>query len=97
MFEPTSRYATIETATLKTAGGDLIAYKRRRFPPRGEDLRLLVEATVAEGDRLDLIAARILGDPEQFWRIVDANDALNPFDLEQPGDTLRVPIPEAGG
>ena len=94
MFEPTSRYYNRETATLKTADGRSIAYKRRRFPPRGETLRLLVEATVAEDDRLDLIAARTIGDPEQFWRICDANNALNPFDLEEPGRTLQVPIPE---
>ncbi len=97
MFEPTSRYYNIETATLETAAGRSIAYKRRRFPPRAETMRLLVEVTVAEEDRLDLIAARTIGDPEQFWRICDANNALNPFDLEVPGRTLRVSIPEVGG
>ena len=97
MFEPTSRYYNIETATLEMADGRSIAYKRRRFPPRGEAMRLLVEVTVAEDDRLDLISARTIGDPEQFWRICDANNALNPFDLETPsGRTLRVPIPEVG-
>ena len=96
MFEPTSRYYNIETATLQTAEGRLVAYKRRRFPPRGEALRLLVEVTVADEDRLDSIAARTIGDPEQFWRICDANNALDPFDLEELGRTLRVPIPEVG-
>lgn len=95
MFEPSSRYYNIETATLEAAGGRLIAYKRRRYPPRGEDLRLLVEVSVADEDRLDLIAAKTIGDPEQFWRICDANNGLNPFDLEELGRTLRVPIPEA--
>lgn len=94
MFEPTSRYYNLENVTLKTPDGRVIAYKRRRFLPQGEDLQLLVEVTVAEGDRLDLIAARTIGDPEQFWRIADANDAMNPFDLEETGRTLRVPIPE---
>ena len=94
MFESTSRYYNIENSTLKTADGRTVAYKRRRFPPRGAAMRLLVEVTVAEDDRLDLIAARTIGDPEQFWRICDANNALNPFGLEEPGQTLRVPIPE---
>lgn len=94
MFEPTSRYYTIDTASFEAADGRVIAYKRRRFPPRGERLRLLVEVTVAAEDRLDLIAVRTIGDPEQFWRICDANDALNPFDLEELGRTLRVPVPE---
>lgn len=94
MFEPSSRYYPVQTATLETADGRLISYKQRRFPPRGEAMRLLVEVTVAEEDRLDLIAARTIGDPEQFWRICDANNALNPFDLEKSGTTLRVAIPE---
>ena len=73
-----------------------MTYKRRRFLPRGEDMDLLVEVSVTEGDRLDLIAARSLGDAEHFWLICDANDALNPFSLtEEPGRKLRVPIPRA--
>ena len=30
----------------------------------------------ADGDRLDLISYRFYRDPEQFWRICDANRAL---------------------
>lgn len=93
MFEQNSRYANLETAAFVTADGEQIAYKRRRFLPRGADLPLLVELTVTEGDRLDRLTARTLGDPEQFWRIADASDATNPEDLEQPGLTIRVPIP----
>ncbi len=98
MFEPTSRYYPLETATLTTADGRVIAYKRRRFLPRGRDLPLLVEARVAQDDRLDLITARTIGDPEQFWRVCDANDAMNPPDLTaEPGRTLRVPVPQPQG
>ncbi len=93
MFAPTSRYASIDTVTL-TQGDRTIAYKRRRFLPRGADLPLLSTAVVLDGDRLDLIAARTLGDPEQFWRVCDANDAMNPADLETPGRSLRVPMPQ---
>ncbi|MGH2354068.1 MAG: LysM peptidoglycan-binding domain-containing protein [Chloroflexota bacterium] len=96
MFEPTSRYYTVETAKRTTPDGRVIAYKRRRFLPRGGSMALLVEVTVAQGDRLDLIAARTLGDPEQFWRICDANNAMNPSDLTaQPGRVLRVPVPQS--
>ena len=95
MFEPTSRYYPIETATYTGPDGEQHAYVRRRFLPRGEDQPLLVEVTVTDGDRLDLITARTLGDPEQFWRIADANNALNPVDLTtRPGDVLRVAIPQ---
>jgi hypothetical protein len=107
MFEPNSRYYSLETATYSAPDGQrryrppggssppVIAYKRRRFLPHGEDLPLLVEVTVAQSDRLDLITYRTLGDPEAFWRVADANNAMNPTELEQPGVTLRIPIPGA--
>lgn len=94
MFDPASRYYNRETATHIAPDGREIAYVRRRFLPRGRDLQLLVEVEVTDGDRLDLIAARTLGAPDQFWRIADANDAMNPPALtEETGRILRVPIP----
>lgn len=97
MFEPTSRYAALPRATLTTADGRRVTYVRRRFLPRGEPLPLLVEVTVAEGDRLDGITAATLGDPEQYWRVCDANNAMNPRALTtEPGRVLRVPVPQAG-
>ena len=95
MFDSTSRYYALETATYTTEDGQEIAYKRRRFLPQGDDLQLMVEVTIIEGDRLDLIANRTLGAPEQFWRIADANNAMDPFELtEEAGETLRVAIPQ---
>ena len=95
MFEPTSRYYAIETATLTGPDGRRIAYKRRRFLPQGEAMALLVEVTVTAGDRLDLITARTLGDPEQYWRVCDANNAMNPAALTATlGQRLRVPVPQ---
>lgn len=95
MFEPTSRYYALETAISTTTDGRVIAYKRRRFLPHAEWSQLLVEITVNDGDRLDLITAKTLGEPEQFWRVCDANNAMNPFDLTaEPGRTLRVPVPQ---
>lgn len=95
MFEPTSRYYSIEEATLTTKDGRVVAYKRRRFLPKGESMPTLVEVTVTEGERLDLIASRTLGDPEQFWRVCDANNAMNPFELtDEPGQVLKVPVPQ---
>jgi hypothetical protein len=96
MFDPTSRYYTLETAQLITPDGRVIAYQRRRFLAQGETLPLLVEVTVTEGDRLDVLTARTLGDPEQFWRVADANNAMSPADLTaEVGRVLRVPIPQA--
>ncbi len=95
MFDPTSRYYSIETATYERDDGTTISYVRRRFLPQGDRLPTLVEVTVSDEDRLDLIAARTLGNAEHFWRIADAENAMNPFTLEEePGRSLRVPIPQ---
>jgi len=41
---------------------------------------------------IPLIAARTLGDPELFWQICDANNAMNPAQFTAvPGQTLRLP------
>jgi hypothetical protein len=98
MFEHTSRYHALETATYTIPDGRVVSYKRRRFLPRGTEMTLLVEVSVTLADRLDLITARTLGDPEQFWRVCDANDAMNPPDLtDEPGRTVRVPVPQVQG
>lgn len=98
MLEETSRYTHLESAELTLPDGRQVRYRRRRFLPQGESLPLLLEVNVTEGERLDQIAARTLGDPEQAWRIADANNAMHPLDLlTEPGRTLRIPLPEAEG
>ncbi len=95
MFEPTSRYYALPTARWTLPDGRVVTYKRRRFVPDGTTLPLLGEVAPAPGERLDLLTARVLGDPEQFWRIADANDAMQPADLLDPPDRLlRVPQPQ---
>lgn len=94
-FPPTSRYSGIETATLETVEGETVIYLRRRFVPQPERFTVLQEHTVVQGDRLDNITARYLNDPEQFWRICDANRALRPDELtETIGRKLRITLPE---
>lgn len=93
-FPETSRYHATETATLER-DGHTVVYLKRRFVPPPESLAVLGEHTVVQGERLDQIAGRFLGDPEQFWRLADANRALDPEELtEEPGRTLRVTLPE---
>jgi hypothetical protein len=54
----------------------------------------LVEHAVTRGDRLDLITARYLGDPTQFWRVCDANDVLSPDELtREVGIRIRIALP----
>lgn len=94
-FPPNSRYHGLETATLETADGRTIIFLRRRFVPPPARFELLQEHTVVEGERLDHIAARYLGDPEQFWRVCDANGAMRPAALtEEIGRRLRITLPE---
>jgi hypothetical protein len=92
-FPPTSRYAAIEVAVYEDAEGRRSAYLRRRFVPQPEAFALLTEHEVTEGDRLDNVTAAHLGDPEQFWRIADANRAMRPDDLMEIGRRLRITLP----
>jgi nucleoid-associated protein YgaU len=101
MFDPTSRYYTIETAKLDVTDSDglprVIAYKRRRFIPASNGLVTIVEHTVVQGDRLDNLTARYLGDPLQFWRICDANNVLRPDDLiDEAGTIIQITLPKIG-
>lgn len=90
MFAPGSRYEYVPEAEAVSAGGRTVVYKLLRTFPPGSPAARAVE--VADGDRLDLIAARVYGDPEQFWRICDANGALRADELEEAGRRLRAPL-----
>lgn len=95
LFPPNSRYVGINTTTMETADGRIVIHLRRRFVPSPDDFSLLQEHLVTEGDRLDNITARYLGDPEQFWRVCDANGAMRPDELtETIGRRLRITLPE---
>jgi len=95
LFAPTSRYAATETATIEAADGTVTIYLRRRFLPQPERLALVREHAVSQDERLDNVTARYLDDPEQFWRICDANRAMRPAALmERIGRKLRITLPE---
>jgi hypothetical protein len=93
-FAVTSRYYTTETATLQTGDGTVIRYLRRRFLPALDRFTLLQQYQVTEGDRLDNVTAKFLADPEQFWRLCDANPVLRPDELERLGTRIRITLPE---
>lgn len=51
--------------------------------------------TVVEGDRLDMLAAQVYGDPELWWIIARANpEVFYPEDLDY-GVILRIPDADA--
>jgi nucleoid-associated protein YgaU len=92
MFFKGSRYETVADALYQSPKGRQIAYKRLRLLP---DPTVLQTRTVAAGDRLDLIAFDFYRDPEQYWRICDANRAMRPNELiEEVGRRLRIPLAE---
>ena len=94
LFASNSRYLGLDTNTLTTMDGTTISYVKRRFLPQPGQLAQVAAYTVVQGDRLDVIAARYLNDPELFWRICDANGAMRPSDLTcQRGRTLRICMP----
>lgn len=95
MFPPNSRYAGVRTKTVELPDGRRVTYLERRFVPPPELFALLQEHVVTEGDRLDNVTARYLGDPEQFWRVCDANSAMRPDELtDEIGRRLRITLPE---
>src|SRR5260370_18020345 len=95
LFTPASRYYGIDTGTLERPGGRSIVYLLRRFVPPPDNFQLLQEHDVVQGDRLDNLAGRYLGDPTLFWRLCDANRAMRPGDLTATvGRVLKITLPE---
>ena len=93
LFPPGSRYFGIGAATFVTDDGETEIYLKRRFLPPLEGLLSLQQYTVTQNERLDHLAFRYLGDAEQFWRIADANTAMNANDLVTPaGRTIQIPL-----
>lgn len=100
MFDPNSRYAALEVLTHTATGSDgeprTLRYCARRFLPDPSAGTPLLEHTVKEGDRLDNLTARTLGDPLLFWRIADANSSLAPETLcDEPGSRITISLPSA--
>jgi hypothetical protein len=94
LFAPNSRYQGIDTGTLTTSGGQSIVYLRRRFVPSPKLFAAIQQHTVTEGERLDNLASQFLGDPELFWRLCDANNAMRPEELEKLGRVLLITLPQ---
>jgi hypothetical protein len=95
LFPASSRYHGIEVATLSAAGGRSVSYLRRRICPPPENLAIVREHVVGDLDRLDNLAAQYLADPLLFWRLCDANRALDPAELTSVvGRRLRITLPE---
>ena len=94
-FAPDSRYHGLDTAQWTRPDGAQITYVRRRFIPPPENFATLQEHRVESGDRIDNLAARYLGDAQQYWRLCDGNGAMRPAELtDTVGRRLRITLPE---
>jgi hypothetical protein len=91
MFDQTSRYEKCADIRIETTDGKTIAYKKRRFLPKSEKMQTQYLVNVVANDRLDIIAAKTIGESEQYWRICDSNNARNPNELVSiPGRVLKI-------
>ncbi|VWX50900.1 hypothetical protein [Novosphingobium sp. 9U] len=93
-FPANSRYADCPLLTLTLPDGREVRYLERRLLPDPAGFTVVKRRAIADGDRLDAISAAEISDPELWWRIADANAAMNPPDLLQPlGRRLAIPMP----
>lgn len=94
MFFKGSRYERVPTKDYETDDGRVIRHKALRNIP---DTPGLTKHVVDDGERLDHIAFDAYRDPERFWRIADANLAVDPRELTRdPGRVLDIPEVEGG-
>ena len=96
-FPADSRYYGTTTLSYVSPTGEAITYLARRIVPQPgpPNFATIARHTVRQNDRLDLIAAKYLGDPLIFWLICDANGAINPDDLTAaPGRVLNITTPK---
>ena len=88
--DPSSRHGDLPAYEVVLAPGapPVELYEPRTIPQPPPSVAHTVEAV----DRLDLLAHRYFGDPLQFWRIADANPALTPEDILDPGAQIVIPV-----
>ena len=88
MIDKTSRYAKTPVVEVPQATGEPLQLVGLRLIPR---IDAVFSATPVVGDRLDLLANLHYRDPTQFFRIADASDQLDPFDVIELGVPLPIP------
>jgi hypothetical protein len=94
-FPQNSRYSGLGTLQIAAPDGTAIVYLKRRFVPSPERFVVVGVHLVSEGERIDNITARYLGDPELFWRIADANRVLDADELTDViGGEIVITLPD---
>jgi hypothetical protein len=88
-----SRYDTARPFAPALPGREGLLRPRDVTTPPG-----VIEHTLTEGDRLDLLANHYYGDPQQWWRILDANPQVlcGPDLLAREATGRIIVIPGSG-
>ena len=90
---PSSRYYGAQTEPFTLADGTPVMYLARRIIPQAATYTATQSYVIVDGDRLDNLASRFLGDPLLYWMICDANGATDPDALTaQAGRTILIPV-----
>lgn len=92
---PSSRYYGAQIEQRIQPDGTSVKYLARRILPQPGIYSSVQDYTVIDGDRLDNLAARFLGDPLLYWMICDANGTTDPDTLtsrSQVGRTILIPL-----
>lgn len=97
MYDPTSRYAGLPALTVTMPDGSTRVMSAPRTAPAGPGSQAGAQSGVQQvpagpgGERLDLLAGRLVGDTTQWWRIADANPYADATALERPGGVIALP------
>ena len=89
-----SRYQGLPTRTWTFPDGRQVLYLSRRLVPQTSRFAAVGAHVMSDGERLDQVASRFLGDPLLSWRLADANGALDPAELEQRRRRILITLPE---
>jgi hypothetical protein len=93
-FPPNSRYRNLPLVKRIAADGTEETFVARRIIPAMERYRALDRRRTDGASRIDDVSDDAYGDPEQYWRICDANGDAQPALATLPeGRLLVIPLP----
>ena len=91
MIDKKSRYRKTPIVEAPRPGGGQVRLLELREVPATTGA---LEVIAASGERLDHLAHRYYRDPRRFWRICDASEELDPFDVVAAGEPVAIPPSE---
>lgn len=88
MFDPKSRYLKADIYAVEDKRGRTVNVLA---PPPPPEQLLLGLHLLKQGERLDLLATKYLGDPAGFWRIAEQNDVMLAEALTEAPE-IQIPV-----